>query len=230
LFVIADQTGQRTSANVVWYAIATGLIAVGLLSYFVYFGRTGGHNGDNEEDSGYFSFPSFTWELRPRVKQYPLHTLLMDFSALAILSFVTGGAESVFLPLFVFGLLLGDVAWSERGHTANSIVTGRWSRFFQPLMFLGRNKYDIWILFLGTVFLATIPSAFEGVACRVGQFESPPCSESVWSLSKGWHTMASLVIFVPGSIFGSYVLREALRRRVARSQSSQQNASGTPKA
>jgi hypothetical protein len=130
------------------------------------------------------NFPiGFTFEPDSSVTEFPWWSLGWDFINLAFLVVFTGGLQSVFLPLFVIGLLLGDVS-------------------------VAKNKRElITVIFLITTAGSLLVSQVDVARCVLLWQGNAECAKSVWHLSPGWEIASALLIYIPGALFGSIVLR-----------------------
>jgi hypothetical protein len=200
---------SRLAVNL-WYHGATQVTVLGVvIAYFVVLQQAGAISPDSKATvyllttvSVLFSaLCTFFYRLKPRNggaplpdsfqprgESFPLIDLAWDFANLALLTAVTGGADSVFLPLFVIGLLLGDVALS------------------------GEKRILLWGTFIATCVLGVSLPLQSTVRCALVNFDQT-CSDALWDLPRAGHTLGLTVIFIPGALFSSYVLQRALGRR-----------------
>lgn len=123
------------------------------------------------------------FELRAGVTEFPLALLFFDFLNLGVLVAATGRLESVFLPLFVVALLLGDISTREEKRNPSRCLFG--------------------VAVLCGVLLPEI-DPIRYLLINHGQRTS---RESLWVLPD-WATIAfGLTLFFAGAFFGSLVLR-----------------------
>jgi hypothetical protein len=170
---VVEAGGRRAAETSAWpyYAVclSIGISAIVTIS-------------DLRSNRGVGVFPR---DFTPKVDRFPFVTLAWDFANLAALTALTGGIHSVFLPLFVIGLVLGDVA-------------------------IDGQRLRLWSTFITSLVIGTVLPLEPSVRCIYLNVGGEPCAESLWDLRAGWDVLAALLIFVPGALFGSLVLRWAL--------------------
>jgi hypothetical protein len=134
------------------------------------------------------------WRLSPRPDVFPFHTLLIDFFNLSFLVALTGGAGSIFLPLLVVALLMGDIAMETRVDKGEQ--TWRWMVLAFAL-----------ISVIGVVVSSLAPSR-----CFLLGIAGTNCPSSTWSLPVWLNALSGTMVFLGGAVFGSFVLGNYIRR------------------
>jgi hypothetical protein len=129
-------------------------------------------------------FPlSSSFELTGRAKDFPLMLLLLDFLNLALLVAVTGRLESIFIPLFLAALLLGDISIRKR----------------KRRRMLG--------LYLAAVLCGVLLPEIDPIRYVLINHGHSTSAGSLWVLPK-WPTIGvGLALSLGGAVFGSSVVR-----------------------
>jgi hypothetical protein len=131
--------------------------------------------------------------VKSSIVRFPLLELVLDFVLLAIVVLLTGGLDSIFLPLFVIALLLSDVSLDNDHRRAIMLV-----------VFLVTAA--ITVLVAETSFLRCL--VLSGVVID----EASSCPDAVWSLSPWLKNFSGSLVFVIGTVLGSFVLKGYIGR------------------
>lgn len=173
--------------------IAVASIVFSIASWFLYAQAAPDDSAAKIREAGEDIQISVLAQWKPRLAtfpdkvRYPLLSLTWDFVNLMLIVWITGGAASIYLPLFVIAVLVGDVC--------------RQDRRAHVLMFLTFS--------ITTVLAVGLPELNDFRCWLLGVSpSSQDCGYSkIWETPQPWATVSLLLVFIPCTYIGSQILR-----------------------
>ena len=154
------------------------------------------------KETGFIALPrwpsGFDLDLRPKVTEFPLHFLIVDFVNLGVLVVFTGGYLSPFLPLLVLALILGDIAVEpiEKNHFWGFVSKTRAMAF-------------------GTLIISVVAGEIDAVRTLLVNGGETPAARSALVFHSGGTIFLAVTVLSLGTFFGSVVIENFRKRQGA---------------